>query len=228
MNWILKFLKSSIGKKLIMSLTGLFLISFLVVHLIGNLQLLKDDGGVSFNQYAYFMTHNPLIKTISYGLYFFIVLHSIQGLLLYFQNRKARGNQKYAVTNKVSSSWAARNMALLGSLILIFILIHMGDFWFAMKMGNLEMVNYEGFDESVGNLYKKVALSFEQLWIVVFYVIAMIGLGFHLQHGFWSAFQTLGLNHKKYSPLINGLGTFIAVVLPIGFAIIPLYYYFIK
>lgn len=211
-----------------MSLTGLFLISFLVIHLLGNLQLLKDDGGMAFNQYAYFMTHNPLIKTVSYGLYFFILLHTVQGLLLYFNNRKSRGQQKYAVKNRTSSSWEARNMALLGSLILIFILIHMGDFWFAMKAGKLDMVNYEGFDEPVSNLYTKVALSFKQLWIVIFYVIAMIGLGFHLKHGFWSAFQTLGLNHKKYSPMIKTIGVILAVLLPIGFAIIPLYYYFLK
>ena len=96
--WFANFLTSSIGKKLLMSLSGLFLILFLPVHLIGNLQLLTKDAGVSFNLYSYFMTHNPLIKTVSYLLYFSILLHTIQGLLLWRKNKKARGNIGYAVS----------------------------------------------------------------------------------------------------------------------------------
>lgn len=211
-----------------MSLTGIFLILFLIVHLSGNLQLLADDGGESFNKYAYFMTHNPLIKFISYGLYFFIIVHAIQGLVLWGANRKARGTDKYAVKSTKTTSWASRNMALLGSLILIFIFIHMGDFWFAMKSHQLPMVNYPGMEEKVADLYYKVDLSFQQLWIVAFYVLAMIGLSFHLLHGFQSAFQTLGLNHERYTPLIKGVGKVYSIFVPLGFAIIPLYYYFFK
>lgn len=228
MNWILKFLKSSIGQKLIMSLTGLFLILFLVVHLGGNLQLLKDDGGEAFNIYAYYMTHNPLIKVISYGLYFFIVLHAIQGIVLWAYNKKARGSQKYAVKSASTTTWASRSMGLLGSLILIFIFIHMGDFWFAMKANKLPMVAYDDMDVKVADLYYKVNLSFQQLWIVAFYVLAMIGLAFHLSHGFQSAFQTLGINHDRYNPIIKGVGKIYSVIVPLGFAIIPLYYYFFK
>ena len=228
MNWILKFLKSSIGQKLIMSLTGLFLILFLVVHLGGNLQLLKDDGGEAFNIYAYYMTHNPLIKVISYGLYFFIVLHAIQGIVLWAYNKKARGSQKYAVKSASTTTWASRSMGLLGSLILIFIFIHMGDFWFAMKADKLPMVAYDDMDVKVADLYYKVNLSFQQLWIVAFYVLAMIGLAFHLSHGFQSAFQTLGINHDRYNPIIKGVGKIYSVIVPLGFAIIPLYYYFFK
>lgn len=228
MNWILKFLKSSIGQKLIMSLTGLFLILFLVVHLGGNLQLLKDDGGEAFNIYAYYMTHNPFIKGISYGLYFFIILHAIQGIVLWAYNKKARGSQKYAVKSASTTTWASRSMGLLGSLILIFIFIHMGDFWFAMKADKLPMVAYDDMDVKVADLYYKVNLSFQQLWIVAFYVLAMIGLAFHLSHGFQSAFQTLGINHDRYNPIIKGVGKIYSVIVPLGFAIIPLYYYFFK
>jgi succinate dehydrogenase / fumarate reductase cytochrome b subunit len=228
MNWILKFLKSSIGQKLIMSLTGLFLILFLIVHLGGNLQLLKDDGGEAFNIYAYHMTHNPFIKVISYGLYFFIVLHAIQGIVLWIYNKKARGAQKYAVKSASTTSWASRSMGLLGSLILIFIFIHMGDFWFAMKADKLPMVAYDSMDVKVADLYYKVNLSFKQLWIVAFYVVAMVGLAFHLSHGFQSAFQTLGINHDRYNPIIKGAGKIYSIIVPIGFAIIPLYYYFFK
>ena len=124
MNWISQFFTSSLGKKVIMSLTGLFLCLFLVVHLIGNLQLLKNDGGESFNTYTYFMTHNPLIKIISYSLYAFIIIHTVQGGILYFQNRAARKN-KYDKKSGSSSTVESRNMALLGSIIFIFLGVHM-------------------------------------------------------------------------------------------------------
>ena len=230
MNWFVRFLTSSIGKKLIMSLTGLFLCLFLVVHLAGNLQLLLDDGGEAFNIYAYVMTHNPLIKAVSYGTYFFIILHAIQGIILAIQNRKAR-KSKYSVTvtrTTGTNSFAARQMALLGSLILIFIGIHMGDFWWKMKSGQTSMEKYDSFQFEVQNLYEKVDATFANEWIVLFYVISMIGLSFHLLHGFQSAFQTLGLNHNKYTPFIKGLGRGFAIIVPALFALIPIYYMFIK
>jgi succinate dehydrogenase / fumarate reductase cytochrome b subunit len=228
MNWFTRFLTSSIGKKLIMSLTGLFLCLFLIVHLAGNLQLLLDDGGNAFNLYAYTMTHNPLIKAVSYGTYFFIVLHAIQGIVLALQNRKAR-NSNYAVKvtrTTGTSSFAARQMALLGSLILIFLGIHMGDFWWKMKSNQTNTLTIEGIE--VQDLYEKVAASFSVEWIVAFSVVAMIGLCFHLLHGFQSAFQTLGLNHKKYTPFIQLLGKGFAILVPTLFALIPLYFYFVK
>jgi succinate dehydrogenase / fumarate reductase cytochrome b subunit len=124
MSWFSKFLTSSIGQKVIMSLTGIFLMLFLVVHLIGNFQLLKDDGGEAFNTYAYFMTHNPLIKVISYSLYAFILLHAYQGIALWIYNRSARGANKYAVNHTRPAERAARNMAWFGIVILVFILLH--------------------------------------------------------------------------------------------------------
>lgn len=230
MNWFVRFLTSSIGKKLIMSLTGLFLCLFLVVHLAGNLQLLLDDGGEAFNIYAYIMTHNPLIKTVSYGTYFFIILHAVQGIILAIQNRKARSSRyAVAVTRTTgTNSFAARQMALLGSLILVFLGIHMGDFWWKMKSGQTSLVKYDSFDKEVQNLYEKVEASFAVEWVVIFYVIAMIGLSFHLLHGFQSAFQTLGLNHKKYTPFIKVLGKGFAIIIPALFALIPIYYMFVK
>lgn len=226
MSWFTRFLTSSIGRKVIMSLTGLFLITFLIVHLIGNLQLLADDGGAAFNQYAYFMTSNPLIKTVSYGLYAMILLHAIVGLMIWSKNKKAKGG-KSAAKLKSDVSWASKNMALLGTLILFFILVHMGDFWFKMKSGALQMVEYPGFDAKVADLYSSVAYTFSNPIMVAAYVLSMVVLGFHLWHGFASGFQTLGLNHKKYNGLISGIGKLIAVVIPLGFAIIPLYYFFV-
>src|SRR6185436_9439287 len=123
MKWFLELFSSTLGKKLVMSLTGLFLISFLIIHLIGNLQLLKSDGGQAFNVYAYFMTHNPVIKTISYSLYASILIHTAWALILTMQNRKARGGEGYAIKGK-SSAWSSRNMGILGSIIFIFIFLH--------------------------------------------------------------------------------------------------------
>ena len=221
-SWFAKFLTSSIGKKVIMSLTGLFLISFLLVHLMGNLQLvLADDGGQSFNEYAYFMTHNPVIKFLSYGLYAFILIHAIQGLLLAYYNRKARGAQRYAVKvdRTAGASKSAIYMGSLGTVILVFILIHMAQFWLQMKLGNTAMVTYD--EEPIKDLYSLVAAVYENIGFVIFYVVAMIFIAFHLWHGFQSAWQTLGLNHRKYTPLIQAVGYVYSVLIPLGFAAIP-------
>ena len=228
MRWLINFLGSSLGQKTIMSLTGLFLISFLTVHLLGNLSLLLNDEGYTFNTYAYFMTHNPLIKTISYGLYFFIVLHTIQGLYITFKNRMARGTNRYAVKAKDNASFSSRNMALLGTLVLAFLFIHMGDFWLRMKLDWLPTVVYEGYAEPMSNLYERVAMQFKNPLIVIAYVIGQIVLGFHLWHGFQSAFQSLGLNHPKYTPFIKGLGKAYSILVPAGFALIPIVHFLLK
>ena len=222
MSWFSHLLTTSIGRKLIMSLTGLFLILFLVVHLAGNLQLLLDDGGEKFNLYAKFMTTNPLIKTVSYGLYFFILVHAFQGFALWNKNRSARGTG-YAVNKTRSvgtSAFASKNMGWLGTIIFIFILIHMYQFWLQMKMDVVPYVTIEGMD--VKNLYDPVAIAFQNVGYVIFYVVSMIVIAIHLWHGFQSSFQTLGLNHKKYTPFIKGLGKVYAVVVPFLFALIPI------
>lgn len=226
MSWITEFLTSSIGKKLVMSLTGLFLILFLFVHLTGNLQLLIPDEGKSFNIYAHFMSHNPLIKIISIGLYAGILLHAIQGILLALKNRQAKGS-KYAVTTYANGSWISKNMALLGTLILAFLCIHMGDFWVKIRFTDmLEMVQYPGMDYEVQNVYKRVNMAFSNVWLVIIYIVGLISLALHLVHGFQSAFVTLGIEHKKYTPLIKIVGLAYSVLIPLGFAVIPLYMFF--
>lgn len=223
MNWLTHFLfKSSIGQKIVMSLSGLFLILFLIVHLLGNLQLLSDDGGMSFNLYTYFMTHNPLIKTVSYLLYATILIHTVQGLYLYRKNRAAKG-RGYAVNTNVGDSFFSRYMAHLGVIIFIFLAIHMWQFWFQMKTGNVPMVQYPGKDLDYKDLYTPVKEAFANVYYVIFYVISMLVLSFHLWHGFQSAFQSLGLRHPKYTPAIRFLGWIYSIVVPAGFAIIPIY-----
>lgn len=225
MSWFSTFLTSSVGRKLVMSLTGLFLITFLVVHLIGNLQLLIQDGGEKFNVYAKFMTTNPLVKTISYLLYASILVHAFQGWLLWRKNAAAR-ETKYAVkvTRTVNtSSFASRSMGWLGTVIFVFILIHLYQFWLQMKLGNLPMATYAG--EEVKDLYTIVSAAYANPLYVAFYVISMVFIAYHLLHGFQSAFQTLGLNHSKYSPLIRTVGRIYAILIPLGFAIIPIVMY---
>ncbi len=224
MKWLSNFFTSSIGRKLIMSLTGLFLILFLVVHLIGNLQLLSNDEGKAFNIYTDFMSHNPVIQLIAKGNYFFILLHAIMGILLAVKNKNAKGS-KYAVSPNNKTSWASNNMALLGTLIFAFLLMHMGHFWFQFKWGSgLPMVNYDGVE--MINAYAKVTTVMSQpIWMVA-YLIGLLVLAFHLWHGFASAFQSLGLRHKKYTPIIEGLGKAYSILVPLGFAILPLYIFF--
>ena len=224
MGWFIQFFTSSIGRKIIMSLTGLFLILFLVVHLAGNLQLLFNDGGEAFNSYAYQMTNNPLIQMISIGNYVFILLHTVQGILLWAKNRKAKGVRASVKTN-ANASMASKNMALLGTLILAFLLIHVGDFWWKMKRKTLSMVESESLGHEVFDLYERVQAAYSNELVVVIYLVGLAVLSFHLSHGFQSAFQTLGLNHKKYTPTINTVGKIISILVPLGFAIIPIKIY---
>lgn len=202
-----------------MALTGLFLILFLVVHLAGNLQLLKSDGGRAFNVYAQFMTSNPLIMVISYVNYTFIVLHVVWAIILTRRNRAARGVRGYAV-NDNSSHWTSRNMGILGTFILLFLIIHLRGFWYEMHWGGIATANYEGVDYK--NLYAVVEAAYSQLWYVAIYVVSMLLLAFHLYHGFGSAFQTLGLNHVKYNPVIKFIGVAFAIIVPALFAAIPI------
>ena len=223
MSWFTQALSSTIGKKLVMSLTGLFLITFLIVHASGNMLLFKDDNGEAFNLYAQFMTTNPLIKIASYILYSGIILHVIYSLILSIKNKTARPvGYKMANPNQ-NSSWKSRNMGILGTIVLIFLVIHMRSFWYEMHYGDMPLQNYAGVE--VEDLYTVVKASFGQWWYALIYVLAMVGLGFHLAHGFWSAFQTLGLNHKKYTPLIKKLGLAFAIIVPVLFASMPIYFY---
>jgi succinate dehydrogenase / fumarate reductase cytochrome b subunit len=229
MSWVSNFLTSSLGKKLVMSLTGLFLILFLLVHLVGNLQLLPfvaDDPAKAFNEYAFFMTTFTPIKTVSYGLYAFILIHAVQGWILWRQNAAARGPVRYAVNDlravNTHAGTAAR-MGWLGTIIFVFIVLHLYQFWLQMKMGTLDTVTYDGVVMS--DLHGIVARTYANPVFVAIYVVSMVVIAFHLWHGFQSAFQTLGWNHKKYTPAIQFIGKAYAILVPLGFAIIPVVMY---
>ncbi|UII29905.1 succinate dehydrogenase cytochrome b subunit [Fulvivirga ulvae] len=224
MSWFTKAMSSTLGKKLLMALTGLFLVIFLVVHLSGNLQLLLNDEGRAFNVYAKFMTTNPLIKTTSFILYATFIIHIVWAILITVSNKKARPVGYAKTSASTNSTWSSRNMGILGTIIFIFLVIHLKNFWYVMHWGPIEMVQYDG--QEYRDLYATVDIAFSQLWYVVLYVVAMLGLMFHLFHGFSSAFQTLGLNHVKYNPVIKFVGVAFAIIVPAMFAAIPVIIYF--
>lgn len=249
---------SSLGKKLIMALTGLFLCTFLIVHLGGNLLLFKNDQGFGFNVYANFLTHFPPIEVVAYILYLCILVHTLYAIILTTKNRKARPIG-YAVKPTENATWQSKNMGLLGSILFLFIVIHMSDFWYNYKY--TDKVGYKeyrtdlssgqttasdftptsaNFENSIStennteivrvkDLHARVAHSFSNIWYVIFYVIAMVAVSFHLLHGFQSAFRTLGWVHRKYTPIVEFIGSWLfAVIIPLGFAAMPVVYYFMK
>lgn len=222
--WFVDMMTSTIGRKVLMALTGIFLCLFLIVHLIGNLQLLKGDGGTAFNDYAHFMGSNPLIQTVSVLNFTFIVLHIVYSIILTRMNMQARP-RKYAYSKPAANSnWRSRKMMALGSIILIFLIVHLVYFWGKMKLthvAGLELVNKVQGSETL-DLYSLVKAAFSDIIMVVLYVVSMIALAFHLSHGFQSAFQTFGLNHVKYTPLIKVLGYAFAILIPLGYALIPI------
>ncbi len=214
MNAFFTFINSSVGKKLLMSLTGIFLAIFLIVHLAGNLLVLRADGGAMFNAYAHFMGGNPLIRTLEIGLFLLLLIHSINGIRIWYQNRKARGKQYEVYKLEENTTLQSRMMAISASLVLLFLVVHLRKFWVPARL------------EGEQDMATLVLTTFRDPFYVVFYLAALIILGYHLRHGFQSAFQTLGWKTKRYSDIIEFIAVLFWLVIPIGFAIIPLYIYF--
>lgn len=215
------FLKSSIGKKVVMGLTGLFLISFLVVHCFINSLIFFNDGGLTFNTGAAFMAHNWLIRAGELVLFAGLILHIIQALILTIENKKARPIGYAKFNGAANSSWYSRSMGLLGTLLLIFLIIHLTHFWVKSRFTGLPGEDANGNE----NLYAVMQTTFTMLWVVVLYTLSMISLAYHLLHGFQSAFQSLGLNHKTYTPIIQKAGVAFSILIPFIFALMPILMY---
>ena len=212
---------SSIARKWIMSLTGLFLCFFLLGHLMGNLILLSGDGAKeAFNEYAAFMGSNPAVQVLRIVTYAGILFHIFYAIALSIKNKSAR-KQGYAYTNTIpkNSSLASKIMLHLGAIVLIFLGLHLYSFWYQHNFIGYESLN------NIDNLYDLVVFRFSDLKYSAFYVIVMFFLGYHLWHGFQSGFQSLGINHPKYSPLIEKAGSGFAIIIPLGFAVIPVFIY---
>jgi len=214
MNWI-QFFSTSIGKKLQMSLTGLFLIVFLLVHCYINAQIFYNDGGVRFNEAAHFMGTNFVIRFVEIGLFALLIVHIVQGLMLYTHNRARRGVGYQVSAGNKTSAWYSRSMALLGTLVLLFLIIHLSKFWGPNRLS-----------QTIGKgelpLYDMMKEEFQAPWVVIVYLLGCFSLAWHLVHGFYSAFQTLGLTMHRYKALVKNVGLAFSVLVPLIFALMPL------
>ncbi len=217
MNWKAAF-STAIGKKLLMGATGLFLIVFLVVHCYINAQVFYNDGGAHFNTLAHFMGTNPIIRFIEIGLMVFLLWHAILGLQLWFKNM-GRRKVRYAVkAGGKTSSWYSRSMGILGTLILLFLILHLRNFWVPNR-----------YSQTVGtgeiDLFSEMAEHFSNLVMVIIYVAGCFSLAWHLVHGFYSAFQTFGLTTHRYKGMIKTIGVAFAIIVPLVFAMMPVWFY---
>ena len=214
MGWFSKFINSSIGKKFIMSFTGILLIIFLIIHLLGNLSLFAGEN--AFNTYAGTLEKfKPLVRVIEVLLTIIFVLHIYNAVYLWWTNRIAK-TKLYAVNARSKeTNIFARTTIQTGSIIFIFLVIHLKTFWYASNFSSTDV-----------NLYKLVTGWFADPVYSYFYIFAMILLGFHLNHGFQSAFQTFGWNHKKYFRLVQIIGTLYSIIVAVLFATIPVYFLF--
>jgi succinate dehydrogenase / fumarate reductase, cytochrome b subunit len=207
---------SSITKKVIMALAGLFLISFLLLHLAINLLLLKNDGGAAYMIAVKFMTTNPIIKVMEIFLFGGFFIHILIGITIQIYNWMARP-RRYKIEGYSHTSFFSKYMIHTGAIIILFLVIHFINFYFK-KLG--WVAPPEGVERE--DFYQMALMLFSSKFYAILYMVLMVFLGFHLHHAFQSAFQTLGLNHSKYTPFIKGLGTLYSIVVPLGFAIIPL------
>jgi succinate dehydrogenase / fumarate reductase, cytochrome b subunit len=218
------FFTSSIGKKVVMSLAGLFLMSFLVVHLSINLMLMRNDGGEWFKAGVHFMTTNPLIKIMEFVLFGGFLVHILWAAILTLQNMLAR-KTGYAKTHASQTSFFSKYMVHTGVIVFLFLCLHFVNFYF-VKLGLTKAPEGAMAVENSHDFYAMAINLFTNKIYSVIYMVFMILLSFHLHHAFQSAFQTLGLNHLKYTPIIKFVGWAYSILVPLGFAAIPVYFMF--
>jgi succinate dehydrogenase / fumarate reductase, cytochrome b subunit len=212
MHWLVDTIKSSVGKKLLMSITGLCFCGFLAGHLGGNLTVY--GGKEMFLSYAeHLHSLGVLLKFAEWGLLTFALIHVITGLTLFYQNYKARP-MRYKVNKWAGGrTLGSATMPYTGILLLLFVIMHLSNFHFV--------------DKTDTTIYAIVSKAFDNPVYVLIYTAAMVVAGIHVSHGFWSAFQTLGANHPKYMPIIQTLSLIFAVIVTIGFGALPIYFSFI-
>ncbi len=218
---------TSLGRKLIMSITGLFLILFLMVHLGTNLLLLIGDGEL-YNKAAHTLATTPLLKAVEIMLALGFIFHIIYATIITLKNRKARpvGYAKSG-TNELTT-WSSKNMYILGFAILGFLVIHIINFFLKIRYGDVPFISYDNGITQMHNSYELVSEFFVAYWWYnLIYIASAILLGLHLSHGFWSAFHTIGLNNIKWIKRLNVASCIYAAIVAAGFTIIPLYFWFI-
>ncbi len=223
------YFTSTIFRKVLSAVSGLFLVTFLLGHLVGNLQLFIPgiEGQTQFNKYALFMTTNPIVKVLSIITYSAILLHIAVSLYLVIQSRRARP-VRYAVSNNSeNSNWSSRNMSVLGTVLLFFLIIHLKSFWYEMHFGEMP---YQTLSDGtkIKDLYLITTSAFQNPIYTFFYVFCMLALSLHLKHGVESAIQTVGLKLPSYEKLFKYGATLIAFSIPAVFASIPIYLFIIS
>ncbi len=214
MGWLSKSLNSSIGKKIVMAVTGLSLILFLTVHFINNMFLFFGKEGFD-TLVGSLDAVKPIVRVAELALLLLFGFHIFNGIKLWLENRKANPEKYFVNASKENSTFYSRTMPYTGGIILVFLIGHLATLWVKFNFGM----------EGTHHYYDAVAEIFQSLPTTIFYVIVMIVLGFHINHGFQSAFQTFGWHHKKYTPLVEFIGTVYAVVFAVGFAAIPIYFF---
>ncbi|MDR2815433.1 MAG: succinate dehydrogenase/fumarate reductase cytochrome b subunit [Proteiniphilum sp.] len=216
MSWLIK---SSIGRKFVQSISGLFLILFLLFHMSMNLALI-------FSYETYDFIANELLGANWWAvaatgvLALGFIIHIVYGIILTLQNRKARGKDRYVFASKTPTTWSSQNMFILGLFLLLFLIVHFYQMWYQMQFK--ELLGIEGFRHDSAQLVTEV---FSQLWVVIVYELAFLALWLHLTHGFWSALHTAGLNNTVWIKRIKALGNVIATIICLGFAIVPIAVY---
>jgi succinate dehydrogenase / fumarate reductase, cytochrome b subunit len=227
MTWKQAF-TSSIGRKLVMAITGASLILFLIVHVTVNacmwaIIFVPNDNGEVFNKAAHFLGQTLVPRVLEIGLFLFFVIHIIQGYVLEASNRSKRGTP-YAVNyGNRGSTWYSRSMGLLGTLIFLFLIVHIYDFWIPSRFGGLDPVVYD--NKEYHNLYGEMIKVFQNPFIVVLYILGCISLAYHLAHGFQSSFKTLGVHNKRYNAMLTGIGYAFAIIVSLVFALMPVSVY---
>lgn len=206
-----------------MALTGIFLISFLIIHVCINACIFNDlvdpnDNGDMFNRAAHFMASSMVVRTLEYGLFIGFLIHIIQGYVLEAKNLSRRGQgYKVNLANK-GSKWYSRTMGLLGTLLLLFLIMHIAHFWVPSRITGLEEVEGKNYH----NMFQVMVDVFQNPLVVVLYVLGCISLAYHLLHGFQSAFRTLGVHNNRYISVVKGLGAAFSIIVPFVFALMPI------
>lgn len=213
------YFKNALTRKNLIALTGLFLSFFLIIHLVGNLQLLlpTKEAQLQYNWYSELLSGSWFIKIVSYGLYASILIHAVDAFYLTRKARILSGRYVKDRRNR-ASRWYARHMMFLGVIIFAFLVIHFKDFWYPYKFGEI------GLDaDGQKDLYSLVVMAFQDWWYVVLYAVAILALGFHLIHGVFSATRSLGLYSPFYTKMVKGVSLVFGILLSLGYLIIPIY-----
>lgn len=216
-----------------MSLTGIFLITFLIVHVsinacIFNTLVDSKDKGEVFNRAAHFMGSTFLIRVMEIGLFIMFFIHIIQGLVLAGYNSTKRGTPYQITYGNRGSRWYSRSMGLLGTLILLFLIVHIAQFWVPSRFGQLQEFTLQNGDQ-VHDLFRRMQDVFHDspmaIGVVILYVLGCISLAYHLAHGFQSAFRTLGVHNRKYVRMLVVMGNWFSIIIAIAFSSMPVTMY---